>query len=373
MIELAKSEEGIAIGPEALDPYPDLITCPNGVIDLSSGALLPHERSDMSTRLCPTHYVPGATCPAWDAFLGQIMAGDASMVAFLRAAIGYSIAGRPSREILFLAHGLGANGKSTFLRTLATVLGNDHACTLSADVLMAHGSGFGEHPTAIATLHGKRLAVAIETEAEKTLAEGLIKSITGGDKIRTRRMREDYWEFDPRHVIWLASNHRPNVRGADLGIWRRILLIPFEVTIPEAQRDLGLRERLESTEAAGILAWAVRGALDVWAVPPHVDGAQAGYREEQDRLREFLADCIRRVEGATVPAIAVWQLYRVWCGERDDKPMRRQTFIKALEERGYKTEHARDGDIMRNISAVGALAAVVGARFRLRAVPDNTK
>ena len=225
MATVAQSEEGIPILPEAIDANTWLLNCRNGTVDLKTGTLRPHDRTDYITLCLDVDYDPNAQCPTWERFLLDIMGGNTGLVEFLQRAVGYSITGEVSEQAFLILWGEGENGKSTFINALLHLLG-DYAMKAPTELLMMTGQQ-DRHPTEKADLAGKRFVATIETEENRRLAEVLIKELTGGDKIRARHMREDFWEFWPTHTIWLATNHRPEIRGTDRAIWRRIRLIPF--------------------------------------------------------------------------------------------------------------------------------------------------
>lgn len=284
---LAKSE--VAVGPDVLDTDPWLLNCENGTLDLRSGELRDHDRDDFISKLAPVAFDPAVTCPVWESFLSVIFAGDAELIAYVRRLVGYCLTGDTSEHILPFLHGTGANGKSTLCETVLRLLGPDYAMKAAPDLLMAKR---GEsHPTDRADLFGKRFVACIETEEGRRMAEALMKELTGGDRVRARRMREDFWEFSPTHHVWLASNHKPKVTGTDNGIWRRIKLIPFDVTIPDAEQDKGLKGKL-AAELPGILNWALAGCLD-WQRggmnEPAVVRAKTGeYSAEMDEVGQFV-------------------------------------------------------------------------------------
>ncbi len=258
MLRLAQSEPGIPIMPEQLDQDVWALNCPNGTIDLRTGNLRPHRREDHITKLCHVVYDSDATCPRWIEFQDRICDGHESLIAFKQRFYGYCLTGDVSEQVLLILYGGGANGKSTEVNTFLRLLGEDYAMKAPADFLMVKR---GEHPTAQAGLYGMRFVACVETDEGRRFAESMVKDLTGSERIRARRMREDFWEFDPTHKIILASNHKPTVRGTDHAIWRRIRLVPFAVTIPESEQDKSLPGKL-LTELPGILAWCVRGCLD---------------------------------------------------------------------------------------------------------------
>ena len=312
MLKLARSEPPISIIPDALDTNVWLLNCPNGTIDLRTGELREARREDYITKLCPTEYDPEAACPTWSEFLRSILP-DAALRKFLRRAMGMSLAGEIREHVLFIPYGTGSNGKSTALNVVCKLLGRDYAMNAAPELLMVKK---GEtHPTERADLAGKRMVVSIEVSEGRMLAESLVKELTGGDPIRARRMREDFWEFNPSHTIWLATNHKPNVRGTDWAIWRRIKLIPFTVRIADDDQDLELPGKLLA-EAPGILAWAVRGCL-AWqrsglGAPDVVIAANMEYRAEEDLLGTFIAECCVVSEREKTTAAALYDAYKNW-------------------------------------------------------------
>ena len=291
-IALARSRPEIAVKPEELDRKPMLLNVPNGTIELDTGTLREHRREDMLTRLCPAEYDPEASAPTFEKFLLEIMEGKEHLVAYLRRVFGYALTGEVSEDALWIFHGGGANGKTTLLEAVAFTVGPEYTATLAPDLLLVKRDS--AHPTGLADLHGKRLTFTSELGDERRLAEGLVKQLTGRDTIKARRMREDFWEFLPTHKIVLATNHKPEIRGTDHAIWRRIRLVPFEVTFADEEQDKDLPAKLRA-EGPGILAWLVRGAVE-WHQsrlqdPPEVLAATEDYRQESDTIGDFLAEC----------------------------------------------------------------------------------
>lgn len=338
MIWLARSEPGIPVLPEELDRDPYLLNVANGTLDLRTGELRPHRREDLITRLIDVEYDPEAQCPLWLAFLNRITDGNQELISYLQRAVGYCLTGDVSEQVLFIAYGTGANGKTVFLRTLLNLLG-PYGKPTDPELLLAR---YGEaHPTGIADLMGARLAVVLETEEGRRLNETLTKWLTGGDRLKARKMRQDFFEFEPTHKIWIATNHKPTIRGTDYAIWRRIRLIPFNVTIPEDERDPHLVDKLRA-ELPGILAWAVRGCL-AWqreglGLPEDVKKATQAYREEMDLLADFLAECCATGPDKKVPAKQLYEAYRNWCEKNGEQPVSQKAFGMRLTERGFLRE-----------------------------------
>jgi putative DNA primase/helicase len=338
--ELMKSELGIPVVPAELDADPFLLNVLNGTLDLRTGRLREHRREDLITKLAPVTYDSNARCPQWDKCLDRIMAGNTDLIGYLQRVIGYCLTGDVSEQCLWFLYGSGQNGKSTFLATLLALLG-DYGCQAVSELLMVRKNE--QHPTERADLFGKRFVATIETEEGKRLAESLMKQLTGGDKIRARRLYQDHFEFKPTHKLFLAANHKPTITGTDFAVWRRIKLVPFTVTIPEEEKDKALPQKLEA-ELPGILAWAVRGCLD-WqqhglGEPDEVRQATAEYQAEQDTLARFLTEgCFLHAE-ARVKASTLFEVYQNWSG---DKVMTQCAFGKRLREKGYVDKRGTGG------------------------------
>jgi putative DNA primase/helicase len=333
MLELAKSEEPVS--PEELDARPWLLNVQNGTVDLRSGILRPHRQEDLITKLAPFEYDPDATAPTWEAFLEQILP-DEELRAFVQRAVGYSATGDTSEQCMFINHGAGANGKSTFQEAIAAALG-DYAMRAPTEMLLARRtSGI---PNDVARLKGARFVAASETEEGRRLAESLIKDLTGQDTITARFMRAEWFDFKPTHKLWLSTNHKPEIRGTDNAIWRRIRLIPWTVTIPPEEQDKKLPAKLRD-ELPGILAWIMQGCLD-WQrnglrPPEEVRRATGRYRAEMDVLAAFIdGECIV-AEHATATAKALYSAYKAWCEEFGERPETQRRFGGRLKERGFE-------------------------------------
>jgi P4 family phage/plasmid primase-like protien len=332
MVSLARSEPGVPVLPADLDADPFLFNALNGTIDLRTGRLREHRREDLLTKLAPVEYDPDAPCPLWRKFLGRILDGNEDLVAYLQRVVGYGLTGDVSEQSLWFFHGTGANGKSTFLLTVLAMLG-DYGMQAVSDLLLV--KNHEAHPTERADLFGRRFVATIETEEGKRLAEALMKQMTGGDKVRARRMRQDFFEFSPTHKIVLAANHKPVIRGTDHAVWRRIKMVPFTVTIPDEEKDKALPEKLKA-ELPGVLGWAVRGCLD-WqrhglGEPDEVRKATTEYQAEQDTVQGFLNECCFINSDARVKSSALLEAYHEWSG---DRLMTAPAFRERLKEKGY--------------------------------------
>ncbi len=342
MIALAESEPGVPVRHNELDADPWSFNVANGTIDLRSGNLRPHVRDDLITKLAPVVYDPTARAPAWDTFLEEILPSY-RMRAYLKRLIGYALTGKIAEHILPICHGTGANGKSTLLNTVLEMAG-EYGLQAADDLLVVKSNA---HPTEQADLFGRRYVTNMETEDGKRLAESRVKQLTGGDRVRARRMREDFWEFSPTHTLFLATNHKPEVRGTDHAIWRRLRLIPFTVTIPQERQDKHLDEKLRA-ELPGILRWAVEGCLE-WqrhglGEPDEVMAATKIYREEMDVLAAFLSDRCVVHERASALATPLYHEYREWCEETGERVESQKKFGSRLGERGFESRRRTSGD-----------------------------
>jgi putative DNA primase/helicase len=332
MISLAQSEPGIPVLPEEMDISKDLLNVLNGTIDLRTGELRDHRREDLITKIAPVEYVPGAAAPTWDATLERALP-SAEVRGFFKKLCGYAFSGDTSEHVLPVLYGTGANGKSTVLNALLAAAG-DYGTQAAPDLLIAKK---GSHPTELADLFGMRFVASIEVEDGRRLAESLVKQLTGGDRVKARKMRQDFWEFEPSHKVFMAVNSKPEVRGNDTAIWRRIRLIPFTETIPPAEQDKGLPKKLRS-ELGGILAWAVEGCLE-WRreglqAPEEVRKATGQYRSEMDVVGAFLQDECEIGHGHKEPFTTLYKRYEEWCEEGGERAETRRKFNARLKERG---------------------------------------
>lgn len=341
---LAQSD--VPVRPERLDTHHWLLNVENGTLDLRAGTLQPADRADLMTKAAPVAYDSTATCPEWLAFLNRIFDGNQELIRYVQKAAGYSLTGDDREQAFFVCYGTGRNGKSTLLETLAAVLGDDYAQQAAPELLMQ--KTHDRHPTELAALRGMRLVTAIETGEGKRLNEPLVKQLTGGDRISARFMHGDFFTFAPTHKLWLATNHKPTIRGTDLGMWRRIKLIPFTVQIPDEEKDDGLKARLRTPEVRqGILNWMLEGAL-LWQreglrPPQAVNEATQAYREEMDVLAAWLADCCVINKRAEAKAADLYKSYCDWCDANGEKPESQRSFGLRLTERGLDRRRGTAG------------------------------
>lgn len=318
----AQHLEGIPVLPSDLDRPPNAFNAKNCMISLKTGASSEHQRKWMITRLSPARYDPKAACPRWLSFLEDITLGDKELQHYLQVMVGYCLTAETREQCMFILYGNGANGKSTFVDTLAKLMG-DYATTCNPETVMLRNRNSGIRSD-IARLRGIRMVTTTETEDGERLDESVVKQMTSGteNEIVARFLYGREFTFVPEFKIVMSTNHKPKITGTDNGIWRRIRLIPFNAHFDKGKKDDKMPEKLRK-EFSGILGWAVQGAVD-WHQNGFprcqvVDGASAEYRSEMDRLQQFEEDCVVRREGASIQASVLYSCYKAWCAEQGDR------------------------------------------------------
>ena len=355
MLELAKADQRIVVLPEDFDrdDTRHLLNVLNGTIDLRTGELLPHRREELITKLAPVTYDPTARCPLWEGFLTRVLP-DTEVRAFLQRFAGYALTGDTSEQVFSLLYGTGANGKSTFLETLKAMLG-DYAYKTDFETFLERKnakSNKGGPRQDLIELAGRRLVIAVEASEGRQLDANTIKEVTGGDTLTARGMyHRDQTSFRPQAKLLLATNHRPEIRDATEAIWRRVIEVPFDVTIPATERDADLPQHLrEPAELSGILNWAIAGCL-AWQrceasprlrPPEAVRRATTSYREDQDAIAPFLAARSIPDTRGRVTNKELRSAYLTWCQESEEDPMSERAFSRALEEHGFKRQRGKD-------------------------------
>ena len=347
-IGLSKASPEISSSLQDFDRDDWLFNCANGTIDLRSGGLLPHTRKHMLSAISPVTFIPGSECPKFLAFLDWAMKGDQEMIGFLQRAAGYAMTGITSEQCFFLSTGRGRNGKSTFIELLSKVLGDYSTPTAFSTFVQKKSDG--GIPNDLAALRYSRMVIAAEAEKTQKLAESLIKSLTGGERISARFLHGEFFAFQPKFKIFMSTNFRPQITGTDDGIWRRVKLIPWENQVPESEVDEQLPEKLFA-EAPGILQWMLKGLADYrrirLAVPDKVDLASKKYRKEEDGVGRFISESCE--EGGEAPAEQIYQNYRVWCEAVKEKAMPLKHFRPDMEGRGFERRHTKKGTVYQGI------------------------
>jgi putative DNA primase/helicase len=321
-----------------------MLCCENGVVNLRIGEFRRANHNDWLSKSTGVNYDPEAQCPRWLQFLEEVFQGDRELIGYIKKSVGYSLTGDTSEQCLFVGWGKGANGKSTFLEVVGTVIG-EYAQTLPSITLKEHRNE-NNIPNDVARTCGARFVKMIEVKERAKLNEERIKSLTGGDKITARFLHQEWFEFYPQFKIWLAANHKPIIKDTSEGIWRRIHLIPFEAYFPPEAQDQHLVEILRE-EKSGILNWAIEGCLE-WQSgglrpPSKVINATRQYRNESDVFGRFLyEEC--KDEGEESSERLYGAFCRWWRETEEDDPWTQTTFGRKLTEKGYERYKTTTGN-----------------------------
>lgn len=336
LITLASGKKELQITPDEWDANPWLLNCQNGTINLQTGKLQPFCKKDYLTRICSTEYDENCPTPLWNQLVETIMSGKQNMMDYLHRAVGYSLTGETNEQAMFIFHGTGSNGKSTFLNIISDILNTYAQSTSSETFLQKKNENVNND---IARLKGARYVTAIEMEENKRLAESLIKSVTGGDKVVTRFLYGEFFEYVPQFKVFLAVNHKPIIRDTTNSIWRRIKIVGFENCFTEANRDKNFAKKILAREKPGILAWAVKGCME-WQQeglndPPEVRRAVGDYRDEMDSFKNFFDECIVETETGKVSNKMLRSVYEEWCKENGEYALSQRPFSQKLLEKGF--------------------------------------
>lgn len=304
----------------------------NGTIGMAG--IRPHDRRDLISKLAPVWWCPGSAAPTFAHFLETILP-DAGIRGFVQRYFGYATTALTGEQVFAIFHGEGSNGKSTLVDIVSQVMG-DYATTLPIATLVGDEKRKGGEATPdLVRLPGARLVSTAEPKEGLALDESLIKNLTGGERILVRRLNQEFVEIYPLFKLVISCNRKPVIKGDDDGIWRRVMLVPFEVQIPKEKRDKKLKDKLWA-ERAGILDWLVEGArayLSMGLCPPDaVMAATQEYRAESDPLGAFAHQAldITHSNSDTVETGSLYKAYEVWCDRAGETPFRISTFSKRM-------------------------------------------
>ncbi|MBI4282469.1 MAG: hypothetical protein HY672_03155 [Chloroflexi bacterium] len=346
-ITLVKSEPGIPVVPSQLDADPWVLNVLNGIVDLRTGSLIPHDRARLITKLAPVAYDPHATLELWDRFLSEALP-DEDTRAYVQRCVGATIVGKADDDLLLVCHGQGGTGKGTFLNAIQRALG-DYAAAADLSTFSTFRTARDAHGPQpdLARLQGKRMVAISEVDTGGTVA--LLKRATGGDPIVTRSHHQESFEFIPQFTLWIIANERLRVPDNDSGIWRRLREVPFRTVF--AKPDLHIRPTLATPSIAGpaVLAWAVAGCL-AWQqgglgnLPQQVVEATADYQADMNPLAEWIEDKGLEITGWWTPFKALWDSYSAWAKDSRVKyPLGRKTFAQRLQARFQEERRSHDG------------------------------
>ena len=331
--KFAQADRRFAVEHDIWDRDPWLLCTPGGTVELKTGILRENYPSDNITKVCSITPAEMPT-PLWDRFLYECTKGDADLKRYLQQIAGYCLTGVTHEHALFFIYGLGCNGKSVFVNTLAAILADYHV-TANMDVF-TH-SKYDGHPTELARLHGARMVTASETEEGRSWAESRIKQITGGDPIAARYMRKDFFEYRPQFKLVFLGNHKPVLRNVDDAAKRRFNMIPF-LNKPEAP-DAELGEKLRP-EYPGILKWVIDGCLD-WQrnglVKPEVVLQETdSYFADQDIFSQWLDECTEKKHETTGETSArLFERWSNWAIRQGEDPGTSKSFAERMNAAGY--------------------------------------
>ena len=338
--QLSRTDRRIAATHEQWDTNLETLNTPGGIVDLCTGIILPHNPLDYCTKITSVAPAPvGTKCPIWTSFLSKIMQGEEEIIQFLQRVVGYALTGLTIEHAMFFLYGKGANGKGTFLNALTTILG-DYAIVAPIDTFTASTSE--RHPTDLAMLRGARLVASQETDEGRRWAEAKIKALTGGDPISARFMRQDFFTYFPQFKLLVAGNHKPALQGVDEAIRRRLNLIPFTFTVPEADRDVQLPEKLKP-EYPAILRWAIDGTL-LWrklglAAPKSVRVATDDYLAAEDTFGAWLAECTKPSSFGREDTADLFAAWRKYCERTGEQPGTEKKFRGKMDGRFTPKHH----------------------------------
>ena len=331
--------------PDDFDRDDMLINVANGYIDLTSRELYKHDINKMFSQITNTDYTEKMQPAVWLDFLNDIFAGDKAVIRYIQKALGYSLTGSTREQVMFILFGKGRNGKSIFVEVISEILG-DYSNNMQAKSLMVKKND--NVNTDIARLSKARFVTSSEPNEGFRFDEGLIKQLTGGDKVTARFLYAEEFEYTPKFKIWVSTNHKPIIRGTDDGIWRRLVLIPFDVQIPEEKVDKDLKYKL-LREAPAILNWMAEGAY-MWMqegleMPDKLKAAVQKYRNEMDTLGQFIEDCCKVDKYSSEKVSNLHQAYKTWSNDNltSTKVLGMKSFSQKMEERFVK-ESRRDAN-----------------------------
>jgi putative DNA primase/helicase len=337
IVSLAESEGSVVLAAHKLDADSWLLGVQNGVVDLKTGQFRPARQEDLITKRAGVAFDAAVKCPEWLKFLDTVTGGDADLQSYLQRVMGYTLTGSVREEVMFVLYGTGSNGKSTFRETVHSLLG-DYALAADAGLLIERKTPGGASPE-LARLKGRRLVSINETSENDHLNEARVKFITSQDKITARSLYQDFFDYDPSHKTFLMTNHKPIIRGTDIGIWRRIHLLPFTVTIPADKVEKDFRERRLMPELPGILNWALAGlaAYREQGLNPPVTvlASTQEYRADMDIVGQWIAERCEQEPNASVPTSLAYNNYVQWAEEEVGWILKKLTFRRHLSDRGF--------------------------------------
>jgi putative DNA primase/helicase len=354
MVELARSEPGTPVLPDDLDTDPWLLNCLNGIVDLRTGDLRPHDRAKLITKLAPVTVDRTAKAPSWQALLERVVP-DPEVREWLARFFGYCLTGITVEQFIAIFLGDGSNGKTTIVRPFQELLG-DYAQQAPVETFMERRGD--QIPNDIARLRGARLVLASESKEGQRLNVALVKQMTGGDRLTARFMRGEFFEFTPTFKPLLLTNYEPNITAQDHATWRRMRRVNFDITIPDSERDPDYYDNHLRPELPGILNWAINGCLawqaDGLIPPAAIAQATADYRAQSDPIARFLDDQCDRRPGGTALKADLYAAYERWCHHNGESVATSAAVGRRLKQLGVQEHRTGSARFWVGIELLGS-------------------
>jgi putative DNA primase/helicase len=325
-----------------------LFNANNGTIELRTGTLRPHSRDDRFTKISPIDYDPTAKAPRWEQFIGEICQGNQHLIEFWQYLLGYVLTGEANQRVFIVLYGGGSNGKSTLVETVSRIFGDEYAAGLPTTTIYARKLDDQVTTPELARLRGARFVYASEGEEKKKLAVGMVKRLSGDEKITARPLRKEPIDIQPMFTIFFSTNHPPEITDTTDSIWDRVKLVPFNRRFEKHEADPNLKKTFIE-ESKGILAWMVRGAVKFYEngmkLPEcdAVTAATASYRAGEDLVGRFVDDCCEQGVGKEIRCLKLYERFQRWCSETGSESMSSIAFSKRLQEKGFNKRESSKG------------------------------
>jgi putative DNA primase/helicase len=337
MLKMAVSEPNMAVTDRELDANPMLLGVQNGVVDLRKGHLLFNQPEMLVARYCEASYVEDMPCPRWESFLDQVFVGDEETIESVQRLLGYTLTGLVTEEVLVMCFGYGSNGKSVFNNVVQRIIGG-YSRTAPPSLLAARRADDSSPRNDLAALAGARYVSVNELQAGDRLDEQVVKQLAGREAIAARFLHKEFFEYMPTFTAWLRTNHKPIITGEDDGIWRRLVLVPFQRKFEAHEQDSQLEAKLME-ERDGILKWMLEGTRmyleDGLKLSPRIKSEAARYRKDSDLIGEFLADKTEADPNAKLNQGTLYEWFQEWCKANGLRQHSKKTFTQRLAERGF--------------------------------------
>jgi len=334
-LRMLKAE--VVVSPDVWDRDPWLLNVPNGTLDLRTGELRGHRREDFITKMAGVPYNAHEECPQFLSFLDRVFDGDAGLIRYVQKSAGMSLSGEVKDHTFIILNGVGANGKTQFIKILLSAMG-DYAKKAPANVItVSRGANAGAATPHLARLVGARFVSCSETEHGEKFAESLIKELSGGDDVVVRNLYQDSFQFTPQWTWWLDTNHLPGIIRGGHAMDRRLKLFPFNVTIPHGEQIPNIGAKLVEEEGPGILRWLVEGCM-LWQdeglgdTPKAIADATREYLDDENKIKRFIDEVCIVGSDREIGSSDLYQIFKTWCETEGVGAPRHSEFSKRLKE-----------------------------------------